>query len=184
MQSAVTNIVQIIMHITIALTAALLSANLYPDPRLPSFVHDEERRALASRVSQLERALEQSNAKLESTRTTPGKAARHASDTVNLRLSLILWALLGTFSAVRLRFGKAVPAGIALITALVGGSFTLFTLLQTLIDGLKRTLGLGAPRLRCYRCMTVFEVPIRTANVAACPVCGTANQLIKKKSHY
>ena len=164
----------------VALVAlAALGANLYPDPRLPPLATNDNERQLSGRVSQLERALEKSRGELASFRGRKTSSNR-VGDTVNLRLSLALWTLLGIFSVMRMRVGKAVPAGLTLLMAFVGGSFALISLLQTLVDTLKRTLGLGPPKLRCYKCFTIFEVPSSSVGVAACPNCGTANQVVSR----
>ena len=84
-------------------------------------------------------------------------------------------------SFIRMRFGKPIPASIGLLFAIIGGGISLSTVIQDLILAMKRAMGLGPPKLRCYRCLTIFEVQSGAAN-ASCPQCGTVNKVVPKSS--
>lgn len=157
----------------------LVAGNLYPDPQLPSIARGDDRPQLVKRIARLESDLERSKSERTQT-TTTGVKFRTASDTLST-FSLILWTMLGCMTAIRMRFGKPIPASIVLLFAVIGGGISLSTLIQDLILAMKRTMGLGPPKLRCYRCLTIFEVQSGSPN-AACPQCGTVNKLVPKSS--
>ncbi len=98
-------------------------------------------------------------------------------DTLHLRIGLVLWLLLGCISAMRFRANKAVPASLTLIFAFLGSSISIVTMVQQLIATLMRKFGKGPPKLRCYRCLTIFETASGVSQMA-CPQCGTVNQVI------
>ena len=152
-------------------------AYLYPDPRLPQLPTAAND---ARRVAELERALEKTSAELARAQTTTGVLPR-AGDTINLRLSLGLWLALGGASIVRLRSGEQIPALSTLALSLIGGSIALYELLRTLIDAATRALGFGPPKMRCFKCMTIFE-HTKGGTQAVCPQCGTTNAVAQGTS--
>ena len=108
---------------------------------------------------------------------TPGAAIRPSS-TLDLRISMALWAVLGLFTALRWRFaGSAhVPSIVVLLFAAAGSCYSALRLSQEFVDAVLRFFGIGPSKIRCYNCFTIFEVARGVDGEVECPVCHTVQR--------
>ena len=142
------------------LLAVAYAANLYPDPRLPSLSTIPADHSPPRGVVQ--RSHERSS------------GPRLLSD----KLNLSLWVILGFACALCMKTNRSLPAPIGLLFAIAGGSVTLAEWIEQFVHSLLRLVGLRPPqvKVRCHRCMTIFDVITSSgAEVATCPQCGARN---------
>lgn len=158
----------------------LLLCGLYPDlqgdEQLPQGTPVPD---LRPRIETLERELRHARWQLQQYATPGRQPTSSDANTFALRVSLGLWLLLAGVSTLQCLKKRAISALGCLLISTAGSVVTLTTLVYVLIDYIKhRVLRIEAPRIRCHRCFTIFEVP-RKAERASCPQCGTMNKVVK-----